>query len=79
MWEVGTEARRGEEMKEENEFEWNGKRYAATLRGRCNGCAFFDEDFNCDMLPSCESERRSDGKDVIFVEMSKAEEEGETR
>lgn len=52
----------------ENEFELNGKRYVAASRRRCSGCAFFDEDFNCDMIPSCESERRSDGRNVIFVE-----------
>lgn len=55
-------------MNSENEFELNGKRYIAASRRRCSGCAFFDEDFNCDMIPSCESERRSDGRNVIFVE-----------
>lgn len=57
----------------ENEFEWHGKKYVAASRRRCSGCAFFDEDFNCDMIPSCESERRSDGRNVIYVELPKPE------
>lgn len=63
----------------ENEFEMNGRRYVAAPGKRCSRCAFFDEDFNCDMAPPCESERRSDGKNVIFIEKPKPEEWGETR
>lgn len=57
----------------ENEFEWHGKKYVAASRRRCSGCAFFDEDFNCDMIPSCESEKRFDGRNVIYVELPKPE------
>lgn len=63
-------------MNSENEFELNGKRYIAVVNETgCNACAFFDDKF-CPMAP-CESESRSDGKDVIFVEDSKPKTNGD--
>lgn len=56
----------------ENEFEMNGRRYVAVVNETgCNACAFFDDVF-CPMAP-CGPEGRSDGRNVIFVEVPKPE------
>lgn len=56
----------------ENEFKMNGRRYVAVVNETgCNACAFFDDVF-CPMAP-CGPEGRSDGRDVIFVEVPEPE------
>lgn len=61
---------RREEMNE-NEFELNGRWYAARdTDGICEGCAFESDKSGCDSTPPCSS-RRSDGRNVIFVEVPK--------
>ena len=65
------EARR--EKMNENEFELNGRWYAAVdTTGTCEGCAFEGDKTGCDSTPSC-SPRRSDGRNVIYVEIPKPE------
>lgn len=62
----------------ENEFELNGKRYVAVSgKGDCLGCAFYDNPLDCYHSPPCAQDKRDDGRDVIFVEKPKPEEEGE--
>nr|DAL71794.1 MAG TPA: hypothetical protein [Caudoviricetes sp.] len=57
----------------ENEFELNGKMYVAVdTTGTCEGCAFEGDKTGCDSTPSC-SPRRSDGRNVIYVEIPKPE------
>ena len=61
-------------MDNENEFELNGKRYiAVNTTGTCEGCAFDGDELNCARTPSCSTARRSDGRNVIFVEVPKPE------
>lgn len=56
----------------ENKFVRNGKEYVAAVNETgCNACAFFDDVF-CPMAP-CGPEGRSDGRDVIFVEVPEPE------
>lgn len=57
----------------ENEFELNGRWYAARdTDGVCEGCAFEGDKTGCDSTPPC-STRRSDGRNVIYVEAPKPE------
>lgn len=57
----------------ENEFEWGGRWYAARdTDGLCKGCAFEEDKSGCDNSPPC-STRRSDGRNVIFVEVPNPE------
>lgn len=60
-------------MNSENEFELNGKKYVAVPHRVCGGCAFYDNRDDCQYAPACASERRSDGRNVIFVEAPKPE------
>ena len=62
----------------ENKFVRNGKEYvAAVTTGTCEGCAFNNEECifhdDYDPLPHCSAERRTDGRNVIFVEVPKPE------
>lgn len=62
----------------ENEFELNGKRYVAKYFAvdgiaACDGCAFEEDEFCRVRMPSCDSDKRSDGRNVIFVEVPKPE------
>lgn len=60
-------------MDNENEFELNGRWYAARdTDGICGGCAFEGDKSGCDSTPPC-STRRSDGRNVIYVEVPKPE------
>lgn len=58
----------------ENEFELNGRWYAARdTDGVCEGCAFEGDESGCDSTPPCSSPRRSDRRNVIYVEVPKPE------
>lgn len=35
----------------------------------CDGCFFDDKNYSCGLVGSCCSETRSDGTDIIFVEV----------
>ena len=60
-------------MDNENEFELNGKRYVAVSPKGCYGCAFFDDLDGCLHALPCSSTNRSDGRNVIYVEVPKPE------
>ena len=53
----------------ENEFILDGKKYVAKTLDPCMGCAFssFCGRRSLYEVPPCDSERRKDGRDVIFV------------
>jgi len=56
----------------ENEFEYDGKRYKASeCINYCQGCAF--NDGYCYLvslvIPPCAKDKRSDREDVIFIEV----------
>lgn len=64
-------------MNNENEFNLNGRRYVAVdTTGTCEGCAFEGDETGCDSTPPC-SPRRSDGRNVIYVELPKPETNGD--
>lgn len=64
-------------MNNENEFELNGRRYVAVdTTGTCEGCAFEGDKPGCDSAPPC-SARRSDGRNVIYVELPKPKTNGD--
>lgn len=53
----------------ENKFVRNGKEYVAVVStSTCDGCAFEADEFCRVRTPSCDSDKRSDGRNVIFVE-----------
>lgn len=60
----------------ENEFKMNGKRYITVNVVGCKDCAFWGDGSSCTRAPSCLQDRREDGRNVIFVEVSKPEEKG---
>lgn len=53
----------------ENEFELDGKKYHAVNGDDCKGCAAgrFDPP-RCHDFAECSGHRRTDGRNVIFVE-----------
>lgn len=58
----------------ENKFVRNGKEYVAVATtSTCDGCAFEEDEFCRVRMPSCDSDKRSDGRNVIFVEVPKPE------
>lgn len=58
----------------ENKFVRNGKEYVAVVStSTCDGCAFEEDEFCRVRTPSCDSDKRSDGRNVIFVEVPKPE------
>lgn len=53
----------------ENEFSLGGKRYVAKTFDPCKGCVFSSFPGKCSQYarPHCDSLRRKDGRDVVFV------------
>ena len=53
----------------ENEFTLGGKRYVAKGFNPCKGCVFSSFPGKCSQYarPPCDSLRRKDGRDVVFV------------
>lgn len=46
---------------------------AVATTSTCDGCAFEEDEFCRVRMPSCDSDKRSDGRNVIFVEVPKPE------
>lgn len=64
-------------MNNENEFNLNGRRYVAVdTTGTCEGCVFEGDETGCGSTPPC-SPRRSDGRNVIYVELPKPKTNGD--
>lgn len=64
-------------MMNENEFELNGRWYAARdTAGVCEGCVFEGDKSGCYSAPPC-SAGHSNGRNVIYVEDSKPKTNGD--
>jgi len=54
----------------ENEFEYDGKKYIANEDGYCLDCAFYNRKPHCsEVTPSCLASERKDGVPVNFIEV----------
>lgn len=60
---------KGRSGNDEDEFTLGGKRYVARTFNPCKGCVFSSFPGTCSQYarPECDSERRKDGRDVVFV------------
>lgn len=63
------ERSKGRSGNDEDEFTLGGKRYVARTFNPCKGCVFSSFPGTCSQYarPECDSERRKDGRDVVFV------------